>query len=111
MRNSLHCNLSPLSQEWQNKNMVRLGKYQHSKSGKFYEVIGVAKHSESLEKMVVVWVRPIKMFLEKIILDGKKVPRFKFISKRDSLWDLPKLAEIPDKPMGLSEEDKVIYGV
>lgn len=99
---------------------IKLGKYQHSKTGKFYEVIGVAKHSESLEEMVVykalykpyqIWVRPVKMFLEKVLLNGKKVPRFKFISKHDPIWDWPKLAEGPVRPMGLSEDDKIIYGV
>ena len=71
---------------------VKPGKYQHYK-GKFYEVIGVARHSETLEELVVyralyddekfgkkaLWVRPKKMFLEYIIVDGKKVPRFKHI--------------------------------
>lgn len=55
-----------------------------------YEVIGVAKHSETLEELVVyralyggndLWVRPLKMFLEEVEADGKKVPRFEFISK------------------------------
>jgi len=69
---------------------MKLGRYQHSKSGKFYNVIGVAKNSETLEVMVVyeclydnpdgkLWVRPLKMFTEKVIINGKKVPRFKFI--------------------------------
>ncbi len=70
---------------------VRLGKYQHYK-GKLYEVIGVARHSETLEELVVyralydskefgknaLWVRPKKMFLENVVVDGKEVPRFKF---------------------------------
>jgi hypothetical protein len=74
--------------------MIKIGKYQHYK-GKFYEVIGVAKHSETLEEMVVyralynskefgknaLWVRPKKMFLEKIIVNGKKLPRFKYVGK------------------------------
>jgi cyclomaltodextrinase / maltogenic alpha-amylase / neopullulanase len=71
---------------------LKLGKYQHFK-GNFYEVIGVARHSETLEELVVyralyeskefgknsLWVRPKKMFLENVIADGKEVPRFKFI--------------------------------
>lgn len=71
---------------------IRLGKYQHYK-GKFYEVIGVAKHSETLEELVVyralyddihhgknaLWTRAKDMFLETVIVDGKKVPRFKFV--------------------------------
>ena len=69
---------------------MKLGKYQHSKTGNYYRVIGVARHSETLEEYVVyealynnpkskLWVRPIKMFLEKVTLKGKKVPRFKFV--------------------------------
>jgi len=66
---------------------VKLGKYQHYK-GNFYEVIGVAKHSETEEELVVyhalygergLWVRPMKMFCENVIVDGKEVPRFKFV--------------------------------
>jgi len=71
---------------------LKLGKYQHYK-GKLYEVIGTARHSETLEELVVyralydsqefgknaIWVRPLKMFLENVIIDGKEVPRFKFI--------------------------------
>jgi hypothetical protein len=73
---------------------VKLGKYQHYK-GKFYEVIGIARHSETLEELVVyralyeskefgkdaLWVRPKKMFLENVLINGKEVPRFKFIEK------------------------------
>lgn len=73
---------------------VKFGKYQHYK-GKFYEVISIARHSETLEELVVhkalydskkfgrnvLWVRPKKIFCEKVIVSGKKVPRFKFIRK------------------------------
>lgn len=65
------------------------GMYQHYK-GNFYEVIGVAHHSETLEELVVyralsdspkfgqnsLWVRPKKMFLENVEYDGKRAPRF-----------------------------------
>ena len=63
------------------------GIYQHFK-GNMYKVLFVAKHSETLEEMVVyqalygagdVWVRPANMFLEKIKRDGQTVKRFKFI--------------------------------
>lgn len=71
---------------------VRLGKYQHYK-GKFYEVIGVARHSETLEELVVyralydskefgknaLWIRPKAMFLENVNIDGKEIPRFRYI--------------------------------
>ena len=64
---------------------IKLGKYQHYK-GNFYEVIGVARHSETLEELIVykalyvspefgkdqIWVRPLKMFLEEVEIDGKK---------------------------------------
>lgn len=71
---------------------VKLGKYTHSKTGNAYEVIGTAKHSETLEDLVVykplydnktsmLWVRPSKMFTETIELNGKKVPRFKYQGK------------------------------
>lgn len=67
--------------------MVKVGKYRHYK-GKEYEVIGVAKHSETLEELVVyralysngnLWVRPKAMFTESVEIDGKKVPRFQLI--------------------------------
>ncbi len=63
---------------------VKPGRYLHYK-GKFYEVIGVGKHSETLEEFVVyrhdgeIWVRPKEMFLEKVEVNREKVPRFKFI--------------------------------
>jgi hypothetical protein len=70
---------------------LKLGKYQHYK-GAIVEVLYVALHSETLEEHVVyieeenkqfgknsVWVRPLKMFLENVVVDGKEVPRFKKI--------------------------------
>lgn len=74
------------------KDDIQLGKYQHYK-GKFYLVIGTARHSETLEPLVIykalydspefglnsLWARPQKMFEENIIIDGKEVSRFKFI--------------------------------
>lgn len=70
-------------------NMLKLGKYKHYK-GNEYEVIGVAKHSETLEELVVyralygeeqIWVRPLKMFLEDVEVDGKKILRFSLVEK------------------------------
>lgn len=69
--------------------MPNLGKYRHYK-GKDYEVIDVAKHSETLEEMVVyralygdcdLWVRPLKMFIEEVEVGEKKIPRFKYLGK------------------------------
>lgn len=69
------------------KEEIRLGKYKHFK-GNEYEVIGIAKHSETLEEFVVykalygegeLWIRPSSMFLETIERDGKTMPRFEYI--------------------------------
>ena len=67
-------------------NLIKLGKYKHFK-GLECEVIAVAKHSETLEEMVVyrelasreIWVRPLKMFLEYVEVNGEKIPRFSSI--------------------------------
>lgn len=66
------------------------GLYQHYK-GKNYIVHNVVKHSETLEWFVMYeclydnleakfWVRPLKMFQEIILVNGKHVPRFRYIS-------------------------------
>jgi hypothetical protein len=66
------------------ENGIRAGRYRHYK-GRDYQVIGVARHSETGEELVVyrclygdfsLWVRPVAMFTEKIIIDGQEVPRF-----------------------------------
>lgn len=69
---------------------IKLGKYQHYK-GTIADVIGVARHSETLEEFVVykhsnkqtgemeIWIRPLKMFFEKVEINGKKVPRFRYV--------------------------------
>ncbi len=63
------------------------GIYKHFK-GHIYKAIGIAKHSETLEELVVyinvedendIWLRPEKMFLESVTRDGKTFPRFEFI--------------------------------
>ncbi|MBL8384237.1 MAG: DUF1653 domain-containing protein [Burkholderiales bacterium] len=60
------------------------GRYRHYKGGE-YEVIGVARHSETLEPLVVyrplynesgLWVRPHAMFFGSVEIDGRAVPRF-----------------------------------
>jgi hypothetical protein len=67
--------------------MIKLGKYRHYK-GKEYEVIGIAKHSETLEDLVVykalygegqMWVRTVKIFEEMVVVDGVEVSRFELI--------------------------------
>ena len=69
--------------------MLKLGKYRHYK-GNEYVVIDVARHSETLEELVVyralygthdLWVRPLKMFIEEVEFDGKKMPRFEYIGE------------------------------
>jgi len=69
---------------------MKIGKYRHYK-GKEYEVIGIAKHSETLEELVVyralygdhdLWVRPLKMFNEEIEVEGKKTTRFSFVEEK-----------------------------
>ena len=61
-----------------------LGRYRHYKGGE-YEVIGVARHSETLEPLVVyrplynqsgLWVRPHAMFFGQVEVDGQLRPRF-----------------------------------
>ncbi|MEX8519351.1 MAG: DUF1653 domain-containing protein [Leptothrix sp. (in: b-proteobacteria)] len=63
---------------------IALGRYRHYKGGE-YEVIGVARHSETLEPMVVyrplynatgLWVRPYEMFVGTLQVDGCEVRRF-----------------------------------
>ena len=60
------------------------GLYRHYK-GKDYRVIGVARHTETEESLVVyqalygergLWVRPAAMFMETVEIGGKRVPRF-----------------------------------
>ena len=61
------------------------GRYRHAKTGNEYEVLGVARHSETLEELVVyralygqhgLWVRPLAMFTEVVDVQGRSVPRF-----------------------------------
>lgn len=65
------------------------GLYEHYK-GQPYRVHGVVRHSETLEELVLyetlydspggkLWVRPKKMFLETVEIDGKRVPRFCYV--------------------------------
>ena len=65
--------------------MIKPGRYRHYK-GKDYEVLGVARHSETEEEYVVyrqlygeggLWIRPASMFAESVSLGGTNVPRFR----------------------------------
>lgn len=71
------------------ENKIKLGKYRNYKGG-MYEVIALARHSETLEDMVVyralygnfdIWVRPASMWFEKVTKDNKTVTRFEFIDE------------------------------
>ena len=70
---------------------MQLGKYRHYKWS-ICEVIGIAKHTETLEEMVIYqhhdeqWIislraRPINVFQEKIIMQNKEVPRFTYMGE------------------------------
>ncbi|MAR90721.1 MAG: DUF1653 domain-containing protein [Pseudomonadota bacterium] len=68
--------------------MIQPGRYRHYK-GNDYQVIGVARHSETEEQLVVyrplygeqgLWVRPLSMFCEQVQVAGKTVPRFRLIA-------------------------------
>jgi hypothetical protein len=77
-------NTTPIDQQ-----IVAPGKYKHYK-GHYYQVIGVAIHSETLDKLVlyqamydspefghnVIWVRPLSMFFDTVTFNGKKMKRF-----------------------------------
>ena len=66
---------------------IQPGRYRHFKGGE-YEVIGVARHSETMGELVVyralygergLWVRPVAMWLETVERDGKQFQRFTYI--------------------------------
>ncbi len=70
--------------------MTKPGIYKHYK-GNLYELIAVANHSETLEKLVVykalygeggVWVRPLSMWDEQIEINGKTVHRFELVEEK-----------------------------
>lgn len=72
--------------------MVTTGTYKHAKTGNLYRVLGVAKHSETLEDIVVyealydnpkskLWVRPLSMFEEEVEIEGKKRKRFERVEE------------------------------
>ena len=67
---------------------VKAGEYYRHFKGGEYEVIGVARHSETMEELVVyralygergLWVRPAAMWLEVVERDGKRFPRFTYL--------------------------------
>ena len=71
---------------------IQKGIYEHYK-GKRYEVLGIARHSETFDLMVVykalykgnfpegtLWVRPLSMFKENVSVQGNLVPRFRYLN-------------------------------
>lgn len=75
-----------------NPEQLPRGRYRHYKGGE-YQVIDVARHSETEELMVVyrplygereLWVRPLAMFLESVEIDGKTIPRFLYLADFES---------------------------
>lgn len=71
--------------------MLKAGRYRHYR-GNHYEVLGVAKHSETEEELVVyralygekgLWVRPLKMFTECVPHEGVCIKRFEYIGDTD----------------------------
>ena len=72
------------------KSIVTGSLYEHYK-GQRYKILGVARHSETLEELVVyqalygngdIWVRPLSMFLENITINSQSQPRFRLIQEK-----------------------------
>lgn len=72
---------------------VSCGIYRHYK-GNLYRVLGLARHSETMEEHVVyqalyaergIWIRPAAMFAETVEVGGETVPRFAFIEAADGI--------------------------
>jgi len=74
---------------------IKTGRYQHYK-GKYYEVLGLARHSETMEDLIVykalyetefgansLWVRPKSMFLETVHVDGQIKRRFAYVGNTE----------------------------
>lgn len=76
---------------------VQPGLYRHYK-GAEYRVFGVARHSETEEELVIyqalygdygLWVRPLSMFVERVEVDGRSVPRFALIRAETQVFPQP----------------------
>ncbi len=74
--------------------MISPGLYKHYK-GNLYQVLGISRHSETLEEMIIyqalygdyaLWVRPKALFMDKVLVDATLVPRFEFIA---NTWSKP----------------------
>ena len=67
--------------------MLESGFYLHYKGGRYF-VLGVGKHSETLEEFVIYrsisdnpkfWIRPLQMFTENVTHEDKEIPRFRYL--------------------------------
>jgi len=93
------------------------GYYLHYKN-KPYKLLGIVRHSETLEEMIlyralytskdfgkkVEWIRPKEMFFENVTIDGVEVPRFRFVGMTSSEL---KIAKKEAKPKKVIKEKKV----
>lgn len=70
--------------------MIKPGRYRHFK-GNEYEVVGVARDSETMREFVVyralygergLWIRPLEMFASQVERDGRTMPRFEYVGDR-----------------------------
>lgn len=69
--------------------MIKPGRYRHFK-GNEYEVLGVARNSETMEEFVIyralygergLWIRPLDMFVSQVERDGRSLPRFEYVGE------------------------------
>lgn len=76
---------------------VRKGIYRHYK-GRYYRVLGLARHSETEEEHVVyralygergLWIRPLTMFQESVLREGLVLPRFAWVARREDDIESP----------------------
>ena len=77
---------------------VRKGIYRHYK-GRYYRVLGLARHSETEEEHVVyralygergLWIRPLTMFQESVLREGLVLPRFAWVARREDDIESPR---------------------
>ena len=92
--------------------VIKNGIYRHYKGG-IYEVTNIARHSESLEELVIYknvvsedcWARPVSMWNETIEQDGIKLPRFHFVAADLDSMDAKPLFQTIEDIYSLTEEN------
>lgn len=85
----------PLSRK---ANLIKIGLYQHYK-GNYYRLLGIGRHSETLEEFVIyhavdgnqeLWIRPLDMFCENVQMEGNiEMPRFSYIENENRGIETP----------------------